>query len=177
LDAPEVAADDHVLGSPDSPVTVLEYGDYQCPYCRGAARDVREMLDRYPGTVRFVFRNFPIAQLHPQAEQAAEAAEAAAAQGKFWEMYELLLQPASQLDLGSLLGYAERLGLDVDRFRTDVTGNAYAARIERDVREGVRNGVNATPKFYVNGQRIDGKLPLEGVEDAIRAAVRTASAP
>ena len=176
MDAPEVAADDHVLGSPDSPVTVLEYGDYQCPYCRGAARDVHEMLDRYPGTVRFVFRNFPIPQLHPQAEQAAEAAEAAAAQGKFWEMYELLLQPASHLDLGSLLRYAERLGLDVDWFRTDVTGKAHAARIERDVREGLQNGVNATPKFYVNGQRIDGKLPLEGVEDAIRAAVRAASA-
>jgi protein-disulfide isomerase len=176
LDAPELAADDHVLGSPDAPVTVLEYGDYQCPYCRGAARDVHEMLGRYPGTVRFVFRNFPIPQLHPQAEQAAEAAEAAEAQGKFWEMYELLLQPASNLDLGSLLGYAERLGLDVDWFRTDVTGKAHAAKIERDVREGLQDGVNATPKFYVNGQRIDGKLPLEGVEDAIRAAVRAVSA-
>jgi protein-disulfide isomerase len=176
LDAPEVAAGDHVLGLPDSPVTVLEYGDYQCPYCRGAARDVHEMLDRYPGTVRLVFRNFPIPQLHPQAEQAAEAAEAAAAQGKFWPMYELLLQPGSHLDLDSLLGYAERLGLDIDRFRAEVTGNAYAARIERDVREGVRDGVNATPKFYVNGQRIDGKLPLEGLEDAIRAAARAASA-
>jgi protein-disulfide isomerase len=169
-------ADDHVLGPPDAPVTVLEYGDYQCPYCRGAARDVREMLGRYPDTVRFVFRNFPIPQLHPQAEQAAEAAEAAAAQGKFWEMYELLLEPASRLDLDSLIGRAERLGLDVDRFQADVTGNAYAAKIEHDVREGIRNGVNATPKFYVNGQRIDGKLPLEGVEDAIRAAVKNASA-
>jgi formate-nitrite transporter family protein len=176
LDAPEITADDHVLGPPDSPVTVLEYGDYQCPFCRGAARDVHEMLDRYPDTVRFVFRNFPIPQLHPQAEQAAEAAEAAAAQGKFWPMYELLLQPASQLDLDSLVGYAERLALDLDRFHAEVTGNAYAAKIQRDVQEGVRDGVNATPKFYVDGQRIDGKLPLEGVEDAIRAAVRVASA-
>ena len=90
-----VAADDHVLGRPDAPVTVLEYGDYECPYCRGAARDVHEMLARYPDSVRFVFRNFPIAQLHPHAEQAAEAAEAAGAQGKFWPMYELLLQAAS----------------------------------------------------------------------------------
>ncbi len=176
MDAPEITADDHVLGPPDSPVIVLEYGDYQCPFCRGAARDVHEMLDRYPGTVRFVFRNFPIPQLHPQAEQAAEAAEAAAAQGKFWGMYELLLQPASQLDLGSLVGYAERLALDLDRFRAEVTGNAHAAKIQRDVQEGVRDGVNATPKFYVDGQRIDGKLPLEGVEDAIRAAVRVAAA-
>ena len=172
----EVTADDHVLGWADAPVTVLEYGDYECPYCRGAARDVHEMLARYPDTVRFVFRNFPIAQLHPHAEQAAEAAEAAGAQGKFWEMYELLLQPASHLDLGSLLDYAADLGLDVGRFRTEISGQAYAAKIERDVREGVRDGVNATPKFYVDGERIDGKLPLEGLEDAIRAAVRAASA-
>ncbi|MGH3201020.1 MAG: DsbA family protein [Streptosporangiaceae bacterium] len=171
----EVTADDHVLGRIDAQVTVLEYGDYECPYCRGAARDVHEMLARYPDTVRFVFRNFPIAQLHPHAEQAAEAAEAAAAQGKFWEMYERLLLPSSGLDLDSLLDYGAGLGLDLGRFRDDVTGQAHAAKIERDVRQGVRDGVNATPKFYVGGERIDGKLPLEGVEDAIRAAVRAAS--
>ena len=172
----EVTADDHVLGRPDAPVTVLEYGDYECPYCRGAARDVHEMLARYPDTVRFVFRNFPIVQLHPHAEQAAEAAEAAGAQGKFWEMYERLLQPASRLDLDSLLDCAADLGLDVGRFRAEVTGRAYAAKIERDVQEGVRDGVNATPKFYVDGERIDGKFPLEGLEDAIRASVRAAGA-
>jgi protein-disulfide isomerase len=172
----EVTADDHVRGRADAPVTVLEYGDYECPYCRGAARDVREMLARYPDTVRFVFRNFPIIQLHPHAEQAAEAAEAAGAQSQFWAMYELLLQPSSRLDLGSLLDYAADLSLDVGRFREEVTGRAYAAKIERDVQDGVRDGVNATPKFYVNGERIDGKLPLEGLEDAIRAAVRAAPA-
>jgi protein-disulfide isomerase len=91
-------------------------------------------------------------------------------------MYERLLQPSSRLDLDNLLDYAADLGLDLGRFRDEVTGQAYAAKIERDVREGVRDGVNATPKFYVNGERIDGKLPLEGVEDAIRAAVRAASA-
>ena len=171
----EITPDDHVLGPASAPVTVLEYGDYECPYCRGAARDVHEMLARYPDTVRFVFRNFPIAQLHPHAEQAAEAAEAAAAQGRFWEMYELLLRPSSRLDLDSLLGYARDLGLDTDRFGKEVTGSAYAAKIEHDVREGVRNGVNATPKFYVDGRRIDGKFPLEGLEDAIRASIRGAS--
>jgi protein-disulfide isomerase len=174
--SPELTAGDHVLGPADAPVTVLEYGDYECPYCRGAARDVHRMLDLYPDMIRFVFRNFPIPLLHPHAEQAAEAAEAAAAQGKFWEMYELLLRPSSGLDPDSLLGYAERLGLDIGRFRGEVTGNVYAARIERDVREGIRNGVNATPKFYVDGERIDGKLPLEGVADAVRAAVTAASA-
>jgi len=164
-----------VRGRTDAPVTVLEYGDYECPYCRGAARDVDEMLAQYPDTVRFVFRNFPITQLHPHAEQAAEAAEAAGSQGQFWEMYELLLQPSSHLDLGSLLDYAADLGLDLGRFRHEVTDHVYVAKIEGDIREGVEDGVNATPKFYVDGQRIDGKLPLEGLEDAIRAAVRSAS--
>src|SRR6516164_3769846 len=113
----EVTADDHVRGRADARVTVLEYGDYECPYCRGAARDVHEMLARYPDTVRFVFRNFPIAQLHPHAEQAAEAAEAAGAQGKFWQMYELLLQPYAELDTDSLVGYAELCGVQADRLR------------------------------------------------------------
>ena len=173
---PEIAPDDHVLGPAAAPVTVVEYGDYECPFCRGAYRDVHRMLDVYPGSIRFAFRNFPIQQLHPHAEQAAEAAEAAAAQGKFWEMYELLLRPSSRLDLDSLVALARDLGLATDRFRRDVTGRAYAAKIEGDIREGVRNGVNATPKFYVDGERIDGKFPLEGLEDAIRASVRAASA-
>ncbi|MBO0834034.1 MAG: thioredoxin domain-containing protein [Actinobacteria bacterium] len=174
---PMVTEDDHVRGQANAPVTVIEYGDYECPYCRGAARDVHLLLGKYPGMIRFVFRNFPIPQLHPHAEQAAEAAEAAAAQGKFWEMYELLLQPASRLGLDSLFGYAERLRLDTGRFLGELKSGTYAARVERDVREGVRNGVNATPKFYVNGRRIDGRLPLEGLTDAVRAQVPRAGAP
>ena len=164
---PQVTADDHVRGPADAPVTVLEYGDYECPFCRGAARDVHRMLDSHPGLIRFVFRNFPIPQLHPHAQQAT------AAQGKFWEMYELLLTPSSDLDLGSLLDYAAGLDLDLGRFRDDVVGNAHAGRIEHDVAEGIRDGVNATPKFYVNGERIDGKVPLEGLVDAVQAALRS----
>jgi protein-disulfide isomerase len=173
---PTVTADDHVRGPADAPVTVFEYGDYECPYCRGAARDVNRMLEAYPGQVLFVFRNFPIVELHPHAEQAAEAAEAAAAQDRFWPMYDLLLRPSADLDLDSLLGYASQVGLELEKFRAEVTGRAHAAKIERDVQEGMRNGVNATPKFYVNGARIDGKLPLEGLEDAIRAGIRAAEA-
>jgi formate-nitrite transporter family protein len=173
--APEVSADDHVLGPADAPVTLLEYGDYECPFCRGAFRDVHRLLDRYPGKIRFVFRNFPITQAHPHAEQAAEAAEAAAAQGKFWEMYELLLRDSAELDLDSLLGYADRLGLDVARFRNEVMGNVYAEKVARDVSDGVANGVNQTPKFYVDGRRIDGKFPMEGLVEAVRDAVAAAS--
>jgi protein-disulfide isomerase len=177
LTSPVVTGDDHILGPADAPVTVLEYGDYECPYCRGAARDVQRMLGLYPDQIRFVFRNFPIPQLHPHAEQAAEAAEAAAAQGKFWQMYEFLLQPSASLDLDSLVTYAERAELDIRRFLNEVTGNVYAARVERDVREGISNGVNATPKFYVDGQRIDGALPLEGLMDRVRLRVRADGDP
>jgi protein-disulfide isomerase len=168
---PQVTADDHVQGPADAPVTVVEYGDYECPYCRGAFRDVQEMLSSYRGRIRFVFRNFPIPQLHPHAVQAAVAAEAAGAQGKFWPMYELLLQPHAHLDTDSLVSYAEVLGLDVPHFAEDLAGQRYAARIEGDVQEGLRNGVNATPKFYVNGQRVDGKVPLEHLEELVRQAV------
>ena len=171
ISVPEVTADDHVLGPASAAATIIEYGDYECPFCRGAARDVHRLLDEYPGQIRLVFRNFPIPQLHPHAEQAAEAAEAAAAQGKFWEMYDLLLRDGARLDLDSLLGYAERLGLDVSRLQNEVLGNVYASRIERDVREGIQSGVNATPKFYVNGARIDGKVPLEGLFDVVEQAV------
>jgi protein-disulfide isomerase len=174
--APQVAADDHVRGPADARVTVLEYGDYECPYCRGAFRDVRLLVDEHPADIRFVFRNFPIPELHPHAEQAAEAAEAAGAQGKFWDMHDLLLQPYSQLDTDSLVTYAELIGLDIARFRQEVTGRAYAARIRADIAEGIRNGVNATPKFYVNGLRVDGKVPLEHLVELVQAAVSAAPA-
>jgi protein-disulfide isomerase len=171
ISVPEVTAEDHVLGPASAAATIIEYGDYECPFCRGAARDVHRLLDEYPGEIRLVFRNFPIPQLHPHAEQAAEAAEAAAAQGRFWDMYDLLLRDGARLDLDSLLGYAERLSLDVSRLQNEVLGNVYATRIERDVREGIQSGVNATPKFYVNGARIDGKVPLEGLFAAVEQAV------
>jgi protein-disulfide isomerase len=169
--APQVTPDDHIRGPADAPVTILEYGDYECPYCRGAFRDVHRLIDQHPTLIRFVFRNFPISQLHPHAEEAAEAAEAASTQGKFWEMYELLLQPYSHLDIDSLVTYAEVLGLSIPTFRRELTDHAYAARIERDVQEGIRNGVNQTPKFYVDGERVDGKVPLENLADMVQRAV------
>lgn len=174
--APLVTPDDHIRGPVDAPVTILEYGDYECPYCRGAFRDVHRLIDQHPTLIRFVFRNFPIAQLHPHAEEAAEAAEAAAAQGKFWEMYELLLQPYSHLDIDSLVTYAEVLGLNIPTFRRELTDHSYAPRIDRDVQEGIRNGVNQTPKFYVDGERVDGKVPLENLADLVQQAVAKATA-
>jgi formate-nitrite transporter family protein len=175
--APEVTAEDHIWGPDDAKVTVVEYGDYECPYCRGAARDVHRLLERYPGRIRFVFRNLPIAALHPHAQQAAEAAEAAAAQGKFWPMYELLLQPYSRLDTDSLTGYARQIGLDIERFHADLDAHTFARRIDHDIDTGLRNGVNSTPKFYVNGARIDGGLPLEGLAEAVDDAANDTTRP
>ena len=171
---PQVAAGDHVRGPADAPVTILEYGDYECPYCRGAFRDVRELVDGNPAEIRFVFRNFPIPELHPHAEQAAQAAEAAAAQGRFWEMHDVLLQPYSHLDTDSLVAYAEVIGLDIAQFRREVTSQAHTAKIRADIAEGFRNGVNSTPKFYVNGLRVDGKVPLEHLVQLVEAAVSAA---
>ena len=168
---PQVTEDDHVRGPAHAPVTLLEYGDFECPYCRGAFRDVRLLVDQHPTKIQFVFRNFPIPELHPHALEAAEAAEAAAAQGNYWEMHDLLLQPYSHLDVDSLVTYAEVIGLDIPRFRRDLTDRAYASRITRDIDEGVRNGVNATPKFYVDGQRVDGKVPLENLVTIVESAV------
>jgi protein-disulfide isomerase len=173
--APVVTAEDHIRGPADAPITILEYGDFECPYCRGAFRDVRRMVDQHPSVIRFAFRNFPIPQLHPHAEQAAEAAEAAGAQGRFWEMHDLLLQPYAHLDIAELVTYAEVIGLDIPRFRREVTDAAYAAKIQRDIEEGLRNGVNATPKFYVNGERVDGKVPLEHLEQMVESAVAALS--
>ena len=158
-------------GPADAPVTILEYGDYECPYCRGAFRDVHRLIDQHPTLIRFVFRNFPIRSCIRTPQQAAEAAEAAGAQGRFWEMYELLLQPYSHLDTDSLATYAEVVGLDIARFRRDLTDHAYAGRIESDVQEGIKNGVNATPKFYVNGDRVDGKVPLENLAETVQRAL------
>jgi protein-disulfide isomerase len=174
--APRITDDDHVRGPVDAPVTILEYGDFECPYCRGAFRDVRLLVDQHPAEIRFVFRNFPIPELHPHAEQAAEAAEAAAAQGRYWEMHDLLLQPYSHLDVDSLVTYAEVIGLDIPRFRRALTDRAFSARITGDIEEGVRNGVNATPKFYVDGQRVDGKVPLENLVTMVDSAVAVARA-
>ena len=171
---PHLTDDDHVRGPADAPVTVLEYGDFECPYCRGAFRDVRLLVDQHPAEIRFIFRNFPIPELHPHAEQAAEAAEAAGAQGNYWAMHDLLLQPYSHLDVDSLVTYAEVIGLNIPRFRRDLTERAYAARIGRDIEEGTRNGVNATPKFYVDGQRVDGKVPLENLVIMVDSAVSAA---
>jgi protein-disulfide isomerase len=161
---------DHIQGANDAPVTFVEYGDYECPYCGAAYPIVKEVQARMGDRIRFVFRNFPITTSHPHAEQAAEAAEAAAAQGSFWEMHDYLYEHQRQLEDQDLRGYAEELGLDVEKFDRELADHSHAARVREDFMSGVRSGVNGTPTFYINGERHDGSYDLETLLAAIERA-------
>ena len=161
---------DHVIGPATAPVTLVEYGDYECPYCGAAHGSVKQILSVLGDGVRFAFRNFPLSQIHPHAFQAADAAEAAGAQGEFWSMHDLLFENQRHLDTQSLLAYARALGLDLQRFGAELTQQTYAPRIREDFLSGVRSGVNGTPTFFVNGVRHNGGYDRESLLAAIRAA-------
>lgn len=172
----DVRPNDHIQGSKNASVTLMEYGDYQCPFC-GAAYPVVKQLQRRLGEVmRFVFRHFPLTEVHPFAEGAAEAAEAAGEQGKFWEMHDTLYENQNALKPEDLVGYAKRLHLDVPRFTTELTTHAHAKRIREDFLSGVRSGVNGTPTFFINGVRHDGANDFDSLLAAIRAHLTSAAA-
>ena len=156
-----VGPSDHVTGPDDAPVTLVEYGDFECPYC-GMAHPIVERAQRELGShLRFVFRHFPLGEVHPHARLAAQAAEAAAAQGRFWEMHDMLFEHQDALEPDDLAGYAKALGLDTKQFARDLEGGTYANRVRDDFRSGVRSGVNGTPTFFVNGERYDGSWANE----------------
>jgi protein-disulfide isomerase len=161
---------DHVRGPNDAPVTLVEYGDFECPHCGRAEGVIRELLSSHGNDVRYVWRHLPLTDVHPSAQLAAEAAEAAGAQGKFWEMYDLLL--THQLELGprDLTRYANELGLDADRFRDELRRREYAARVSEDVASADESGVSGTPTFFINGRRHYGVYDSATLTEAIRAA-------
>jgi protein-disulfide isomerase len=165
-----VGPEDHVVGPATAPVTLVEYGDYECPFCGAAHRSLATVLPAAGDEVRYVFRHFPLSQIHPHALSAAEAAEAAGAQGRFWEMHDLLFQNQHRLAARDLLGYATELRLDTERFLTDLAGHAHEERIRRDFMSGIRSGVNGTPTFFVNGVRHNGDFEPTTLLAAIRAA-------
>ncbi|HXN14314.1 MAG TPA: thioredoxin domain-containing protein [Candidatus Acidoferrales bacterium] len=167
---PPVGANDHIEGPAKAPVTLLEYGDYECPYCGEAYPIVKALQERLGDQVRLVFRNFPLAEAHPHAEHAAEAAEAAAAQGKFWEMHDLLYENQDALEDQDLVQYAEALKLDVPRFVKEMKAGAHLERVRADFSSGVRSGVNGTPTFFINGARHDGPFDLRSLLAAIEEA-------
>lgn len=164
---------DHVAGPETAAVTLVEYGDYECPYCGAAYPVVKEVQSEMGEDLRFVFRNFPINSAHPHARRAAEAAEAAAAQGRFWEMHDHLYEHQDALEDDDLLAYAAELGLDVDRFARDLESDAYADRVHEDFMSGVRSGVNGTPTFFLDGTRYEGSWEREPLLAALEAAAGT----
>jgi protein-disulfide isomerase len=168
---PPVGPKDHMQGPPDAPVTLVEYGDYECPYCGEAYPVVKALQERLGDQICFVFRNFPLAQAHPHAEEAAEAAEAAGAQGKFWEMHDLLYENQDALEPEDLVQYARALKLDLPRFVLEMREDVYAERVREEFHSGVRSGVNGTPTFFINGVRHNGPFDLASLLAAIEEAV------
>jgi protein-disulfide isomerase len=170
LALPVSTSRDHIRGPVNAPITLLEYGDYECPYCGAAHLVVNELLSRTGDEVRFVFRNFPLTNIHPHAELAAEAAEAAGAQGKFWEMHDVLYENQQHLKARDLLAYAEALEVDTERFTRELADHVYANRVLEDFVSGVRSGVHGTPTFYINGVRHDGSWALPQLLAAVEQA-------
>jgi protein-disulfide isomerase len=170
LTVPVAEDRDHIQGPASAPVTLVQYGDYECPYCGEAYPIVKDVQAQMKDRLRFVFRNFPISTSHPHAEQAAEAAEAAAGQGRFWEMHDALYENQRRLRHQDLRSYAERLELDVERFARELAEHVHAPRVHEDFISGVRSGVNGTPTFYINGLRHDDSYETEVLLDALERA-------
>jgi protein-disulfide isomerase len=167
---------DPIRGAPDARVTLVEYGDFECPYCGQAETVIRDLLAEFDDDLRYVWRHLPLADVHPRAQLAAEASEAAGAQGAFWPMYDVLLHNQDRLWLNDLVEHARRLGLDTDRFTDDLRRHAYAARVAEDVDSADRSGVSGTPTFFVNGRRHYGAYDVATLSAAVRAARKRALA-
>ena len=150
-----VNENDYTQGPDDAPVTLVEYGDYQCPHCRLVYYNIKELQARLGDRLRYVYRHLPITAIHPEATLAAEATEAAGAQGKFWEMHDQLYGHP-ELDRENILTYAEEIGLDMEQFRRDLEERTYQEKVQEDFNSGIRSGVNGTPTFFLNGERYDG---------------------
>jgi len=168
-----VSAVDHTLGASHAPVTVVEYGDFECPNCKQAAPAVKLLLERFAGRVRLVYRHFPLEEVHPHALQAALAAEAAAGQGKFWPMHDLLFDNQRHLKLPQLRGYAQRLELDMLRYDAEMEGELYLQRVREQVEGGERSGVRGTPTFFLNGTVQDVSFGLQALFEKVGAESRS----
>jgi len=165
-----VSKSDHALGPEDAPVTLVEYGDYQCPYCADMNPMIKSIAKAMGAQLRFVFRHMPLLEMHPYAQHAAEAAEAAGAQGRFWQMHDAILQQQSELGTDLLHQLALKIKLDVAQFHADVEARRYRPRVKRDFMGGMRSGVAGTPTFFINGRRYEGALEHAALLSAIGRA-------
>ena len=167
--ATKITPRDHIQGDPHAFVTLLEYGDYECPNCGQAYLIVKRIQNELGGDVRFVFRNFPLRQTHPNAQMAAEAAEAAGAQGKFWEMHDELYENQQDLTTEDLVRYANEIDLDVEQFKSDLAERKFEKRVTEDFQSGVKAGVKLTPSFFINGEKYEHSWEYSELITAIRA--------
>jgi protein-disulfide isomerase len=167
-----VNENDHVLGPADAPVTLVEYGDFQCPYCRAAHFYLKNVLAVMGDEMRLVFRHMPLTQVHPMAELAAEASEAAGAQGKFWPMHDAIYENQDLLSPAFLVKLAQRLGLDMQRFTDDLQTHRYRDKVKQDFMGAVRSGAAGTPTFFINGERYEGSFDDESLIEALRFAAQ-----
>ena len=167
---------DHIRGPLDAPVTLLEYGDYECPYCGAAHAVVTAVCEAMGDQLQFVFRHFPLTTVHPHAELAAEAAEAAGAQRKFWAMHDTLYENQQQLDPPALAAYAEAIGLELTRFISDLQAHVHQPKVAEDFMSGVRGGVNGTPSFFINGRFFSGALSYEKLREIVEEELNGARA-
>jgi protein-disulfide isomerase len=162
-----VSKRDHIQGPTTAAVTLIEYGDYQCPYCAQAYMITKEIQERMGSKLRFVFRNFPLTKIRPHAYQAALAAETAAAQNKFWEMYDYLFKHGQVLTGDTLKQTAAKLGLDVDRFNREFDDDTYSSHVDEDIESGNNSGVRSTPTFFINEDRYEGNWDLDNLLNAL----------
>lgn len=167
---PPVNSRDHVQGPPDAPILLVEFGDYECPHCKAAAPNVKIVQAELGDQVAFVFRHFPLVEIHLFAEQAAEAAEAAGTLGSFWEMHDELFKHSPALDSDQLARYARHIGLDIERFRDELRRRIYKSRVQQDIDSGVRSGVTGTPTFFMNGMRYQGPYDALSLIEATKLA-------
>jgi len=168
-----IRKEDHGIGPTNAPVTLVEYADFECPYCRQAHDVLQEIVEEMASELLFVFRYFPLTQVHAHAETAAMAAEAAGVQGKFWEMHDALFENQRALADEDIFRYAEALDLDLGWFEQDMRTRRHFARIREDFMSGVRSGVNGTPTFFINGRRHDGSYEYPVLIRALREAAMT----
>ncbi len=169
-----VSDQDHIQGSPDAPFTLVEYGDYECPHCGHAYPIVKRVQKHFGKRLRFVYRNFPLTQMHPHAESAAETAEFAGSQGKFWEMHDALFENQDSLGGPLYLRLAQQFSLPAAELQAALQAHSFLARIKSDFSGGVRSGVNGTPTFFINGQRHDGPFEYEDLVQAVDSALTRA---
>jgi protein-disulfide isomerase len=171
---PAVSARDHSQGASGAVVTLVEYGDYQCPACGAAYPTVKRLQRAFPDDLRLIFRNFPLTQSHPYAQAAAETAEAAALQGKFWEMHDLLFERQDLLAPGALASWAAEIGLDLERGKAALAEGHIEKRIKEDRTSAIHSGCNGTPSFFINGAKYDGRTDYDSMRTAIEQAIEGA---